>query len=176
MGLRYGLEFPVVVLPAPADLFNPILPAVEMDHLMEHGVQRFLDGVIQHLGGNVQFIGPAVLSLPDLGRGAVSIGSRLALHRDNGDRQLPAKEICVEAVVDVLQLTDGPAHFCGLFHCVALHNTEDVVAKLARELVSTPPHASLSAVKTWPQGQLRAKKCPRPFTEPGIFFCGLARR
>lgn len=61
-------------------------------------------------------------------------------------------------------------------YCVALHNTEDVVAKLARELVSTPPHASLSAVKTWPQGQLRAKKCPRPFTEPGIFFCGLARR
>ena len=85
MGLRYGLEFPVVILPAPADLFNPVLPVVEMDHLMEHGIQRFLDGVIQHLGGDIQLIGPAVLSLPHLGRGAVSIGPRLALYGDNGD-------------------------------------------------------------------------------------------
>ena len=84
---------------------------------MEHGVQDFLDGVVQDLGGNVQLIRSAVRTLPYLGGGAVAVAPRLALNCDDGDRQrLSGEEIRIECIIDVFQLADGPAHFGGLFH------------------------------------------------------------
>ena len=65
MFLCYGLESLVVVLPAPADLFNVMLAAVQVHHFVEHGVKRLLYGVVEHFGGYVQLIGFVVLPLPD---------------------------------------------------------------------------------------------------------------
>lgn len=95
MGLGYGFEFSVVVFPAPAYLLNSVLPAVEVDHFMEHGVQGLLNRVIQHFSGDVQLIRAAVLALPHLGRGTVSVGPRLALDGDNWRGQFPGEEVCI---------------------------------------------------------------------------------
>ena len=63
MSLCYGLESLVVVFPAPADLFNVVLTAVEVHHFVEHGVKRLLYGVVEHLCGYVQLIGFLLLPL-----------------------------------------------------------------------------------------------------------------
>lgn len=121
MGFGYRLKSAVVVLPATADLFDTVFAAVQMHHFMQHGVQRFFNGIVQNLGGNIQLVCPAVFPLPHLGRGAMAVCPRLALHGDNRHGQLCGKVIRVQAVIDVLQLTDGSAHFGGFFHGVFLH-------------------------------------------------------
>ena len=83
---------------------------------MQHCIQSFFDWVIQHFGGNVQFIRTSVLALPDLGSGTVSVGSRLALHGDDRHGQQSVKKVCVEGVINVFQLADSSAHFRGFFH------------------------------------------------------------
>ena len=102
VGLGDGPEFAVVVLAAPADLLDAMLPAVQVYHLMEHGVQGFLNRIIQHLSGDIQLVRPSVCPPPHLGGGAVSVGARLALDRDNRRRQLPGVIVRIEAVIDVL--------------------------------------------------------------------------
>lgn len=153
VGLRNGLKALVVILPAPADLFDLMLAAVEMYHLMEHGVKGLFYGVVEHFGGNIQLIGFVVLPLPDLGDGTVSHCPRLALDRDDRCWQLPTEEVSVEGIIDVFQLRYRPAHFCCLFHdFVNLPKYRSGAAQLARELVSTQPAQTEQTVKT---GRLR---------------------
>ena len=83
---------------------------------MQHGIQSFFDRVIQHFGGNVQFIRASVLALPDLGGGAVSVSPRLALYGYDRHGQQSAKKVCVEGVINVFQLADCSTHFRGFFH------------------------------------------------------------
>ena len=110
------LELPVVVLAPTADLLNPVFTAVRMHHLMDERVQHFLDFHVQRFGGYVHFIGVPVLALPDLSHAAMTVCPRLALHRDNRRRQLPAPQVEVERVVHLFELTDRAAHFRCLFH------------------------------------------------------------
>ena len=86
MGFGYRLKSAVVILPASAHFLNAVFPAVEMYHLMQHRVQRFFNGVVQNLGGNIQLIRAAVFALPDFGRGTMAVCPRLALHGDNRHR------------------------------------------------------------------------------------------
>ena len=116
MGFGNRFEFSVMILAPSADLFDAVLPALEVYHLMQHGIQSFFDWVIQHLGGNVQFIRASVLALPDFGGGTVSVSPRLALHGDNRHGQQSVKKVCVEGVINVFQLSDCSAHFRGFFH------------------------------------------------------------
>ena len=102
MGFGYRLKSAVMILPAPAHLFNTVFPAVEMYHLMQHRVQRFFNRIVQNLGGNIQLIRAAVFTLPNLGRGAMAVCSRLALHGDDRHGQLRRKEVRVQAVIDML--------------------------------------------------------------------------
>ena len=83
---------------------------------MQHGIQSFLDWVIQNFGGNVQFIRASVLALPDFCRGTVSVSPRLALHGYDRHGQQSVKKVRVKGVVDVFQLADSSAHFRGFFH------------------------------------------------------------
>ena len=101
MSLRYILKFFIVILPSPAYLFYPVLPAKKMYHFMEHGIQRFLYRVIQNLRCNVQLIGSPVLPLPDLSGSTMPKSPRLGLHRNNGNRQFSAEKIRIQAVVNV---------------------------------------------------------------------------
>lgn len=83
MGFGYRLKSSVVILPAPAHLFNTVLPAVEIYHLMQHRVQRFFNRIVQNLGGNIQLIRTAIFTLPNLGGGTMAVCPRLALHGDD---------------------------------------------------------------------------------------------
>ena len=86
---------------------------------MQHGIQSFLDWVMQNFGGNVQFIRASVLALPDFCCGTVSVCSRLALYGNNRNGQFSGKEVRIKVIIDVLQLTDSPTHFGGFFHGIA---------------------------------------------------------
>ena len=110
------LELSVVVLAPTADLLNPVLTAIEMHHLMNERVQHLLDFHVQRFGGYVHLVGVRVLALPHLADAAMTICSRLALHRDDRRWQLTAPQIKVDRVVHLLQLTDRAAHFRCLFH------------------------------------------------------------
>ena len=123
VGLSNLLEFLVVIGPAPADLLDPVLPAVKMDHFVDHGVNGLLNGIAQDLRCNVDFVGVVLRPFPDLGNGAVTVGAGLALYCNNGRRQLVVEKIGVDAVVDVLKLGDGAGHFGSLFHGVTLHKS-----------------------------------------------------
>ena len=96
------LELPVVVLAPTADLLNPVFTAVKMHHLMDERVQHFLDFHIQRFGGYVHLVGISVLALPHLPHAAMTVCPRLALHRDDRRRQLPAPQVEVERVVHLL--------------------------------------------------------------------------
>ena len=86
---------------------------------MQHRVQRFFNRIVQNLGGNIQLIRAAVFTLPNLGRGAMAVCSRLALYGNNRNGQFSGKEVRIKVIVDVLQLADSPAHFGGFFHGIA---------------------------------------------------------
>ena len=77
VGLGYGLEFAVVILPAPGYLLNAVLAAVEMAHFMYHGIKRFFNRVIEHFRSNIKLIRSRFLTLPYFRCGAVSIGCLL---------------------------------------------------------------------------------------------------
>ena len=118
VGFSNLLEFFVVITPAPADLLDPMLPAIEMNHLMQHRINRFFDGIAQNLGGNVDLVGVILGPPPDFCNGAVAEGAGLALDGDDRSGQLIVEEILVQAVVDVLKLGNGAGHFSSLFHSV----------------------------------------------------------
>lgn len=118
MGLGNLFETLVVVHTAPADLLDPMLPAVQVYHFVQHRVYGFLNGIAQNLGGNIDFIGVIFGTLPDLCNGAVAKGSGLALDGDDRRGQLPAEKVCIQGIVDMLQLADGAAHFGCLLHGV----------------------------------------------------------
>lgn len=104
LGLLF--EFPVVIPPASGYLFNTVLPAIEVHHLVEHGIQRLLDWVVEDFGGDVQLIGLVIFPLPDLGDGTMSHCPRLGLYCDNRCGQRPLEKVTVEAIINVFQLTD----------------------------------------------------------------------
>lgn len=117
MSLCYGLESLVVVFPAPADLFNVVLTAVEVHHFVEHGVKRLLYGVVEHLCGYVQLIGFLLLPLPDFRDGAMAHRPRLPTKVLMNYDQLPEGD----AVFSLGVTEDGPV-------VVNLKNTPHILA------------------------------------------------
>ena len=141
VGLSDFLEFPVVVAPAPADLLDPVLPAVEVYHLMQHRVDGLLDGIAQDLSGNIDLVGVILWTPPDLSNGAVAEGAGLALDGDDRHGQLIVEEILIQAVVDVLKLGDGAGHFGSLFHGVYPPNNDlNAQHACACAFMATTPH------------------------------------
>ena len=141
VGLSNLLKTLVMIAPSPADLLDPMLPAIEVDHLMQHRVEGLLDGIAQNLGCNVDFVGVVLRPFPDLGNGAVTVGAGLALDGDDRRWQLPVEEILIQAVVDVLKLGDGAGHFCCLFHGVyPPNNNLNAQHACACAFMATTPH------------------------------------
>ena len=148
VGLSNLLKTLVMIAPSPADLLDPMLPAIEVDHLMQHRVEGLLDGIAQNLGCNVDFVGVIFGTPPDLCDGAVSEGAGLALYRDNRRGKLIIKEILIQAVVDVLKLEDGAGHFCCLFHGVyPPNNNLNAQHACACAFMGTTPHRRMALVK-----------------------------
>ena len=148
VGLCNLLKTLVMIAPSPADLLDPMLPAIEVDHLMQHRVEGLLDGIAQNLGCNVDFVGVIFGTPPDLCDGAVSEGARLALYCDDRGGQLVAEKVGVQAVIDVFELGDGAGHFCCLFHGVyPPNNNLNAQHACACAFMGTTPHRRMALVK-----------------------------
>lgn len=116
VGLCLHFEAAVVVDAIIRGVFDAVLQAVLVHHLMQQGGSGVLNGAVQRGRRNIDLVLAFLSRLPDLGAGDVAVSRRRFLQADDGFRELSLEIVLVEHAEHLLKLSSGATGFHGLLH------------------------------------------------------------
>lgn len=126
-GAFFGLLFKsfVVVSSAARGVFDAVLHAVEVNHLMNESSDNVLDGSGESASTDIDFMAvSAVLVLPDFRASDMPVGSGSALDGEDYFWECIFKKALVTKIIDFVKISAYAVVFGHLFHDFLLHSID----------------------------------------------------